>query len=77
MVRPEEILEVQKIVEKIYIDEKIENYIVDIVFATCEPGKFGLSDLDSIISYGASPRASISLLRLRRVPTRSFKGEAM
>ena len=61
VVRPEEILEVQKIVEKIYIDEKIENYIVDIVFATREPGKFGLSDLDSIISYGASPRASISL----------------
>ncbi len=59
VVRPEEILEVQKIVEKIYIDEKIENYIVDIVFATREPGKFGLSDLDSIISYGASPRASI------------------
>ena len=57
VVRPEEILEVQKI----YIDEKIENYIVDIVFATREPGKFGLSDLDSIISYGASPRASISL----------------
>ncbi len=61
VVRPEEILDVQKIVEKIYIDEKIENYIVDIVFATREPAKFGLSDLQSIISYGASPRASISL----------------
>lgn len=56
-----EINEVQKIVEKIYIDEKIENYIVDIVFATREPAKFGLPDLESIISYGASPRASISL----------------
>ncbi len=61
VVRPEEILEVQKIVEKIYIDEKIENYIVDIVFATREPAKFGLPDLTSIIAYGASPRASISL----------------
>ena len=61
VVRPEEITEVQKIVEKIYIDEKIENYIVDIVFATREPSKFGLQDLESIISYGASPRASISL----------------
>lgn len=61
VVRPEDILEVQKIVGKIYIDEKIENYIVDIVFATRQPGKFGLQDLDSIISYGASPRASISL----------------
>lgn len=58
---PKEILEVQKIVEKIYIDEKIENYIVDIVFATRQPAKFGLTDLQSIISFGASPRASISL----------------
>lgn len=61
LLRPSEILEVQKIVEKIYIDEKIENYIVDIVFATRQPEKFGLKDLTSIISYGASPRASISL----------------
>nr|MDE6227701.1 MoxR family ATPase [Muribaculaceae bacterium] len=61
VVTPGEILEVQKIVERIYIDEKIENYIVDIVFATREPGKYGLQDLESIISYGASPRASISL----------------
>lgn len=58
---PKEILEVQKIVEKIYIDEKIENYIVDIVFATRVPAKFGLNDLQSLISFGASPRASISL----------------
>ena len=61
VISPNEITEVQKIVEKIYIDEKIENYIVDIVFATREPSKFGLGDLESIISYGASPRASISL----------------
>lgn len=61
IVDPKEILEVQKIVEKIYIDEKIENYIVDIVFATRQPAKFGLQDLQSIISFGASPRASISL----------------
>lgn len=61
VIKPSEIVEVQKIVEKIYIDEKIENYIVDIVFATREPSKYGLTDLSSIISYGASPRASISL----------------
>lgn len=61
VITPADILEVQKIVGMIYIDEKIENYIVDIVFATREPGKFGLSDLDGIVSYGASPRASISL----------------
>ena len=61
VVDPSEIISVQKIVEKIYIDEKIENYIVDIVFATREPSKYGLTELASIISYGASPRASISL----------------
>ncbi|MBD5348710.1 MAG: MoxR family ATPase [Bacteroides sp.] len=61
IIDPKEILEVQKIVQKIYIDEKIENYIVDIVFATRQPAKYGLSDLQSIISFGASPRASISL----------------
>ncbi len=66
VVDPKEILEVQKIVEKIYIDEKIENYIVDVVFATREPSKYGLADLQSIISYGASPRASISLAKAAR-----------
>ena len=63
---PKEILEVQKIVEKIYIDEKIENYIVDIVFATRMPAKYGLNDLQSLVSFGASPRASISLARAAR-----------
>ena len=61
IINPRDIQEVQKIVEKIYIDEKIENYIVDIVFATRQPSKYGLSDLQGIISFGASPRASISL----------------
>ena len=61
VIDPKEILEVQNIVQKIYLDEKIENYIVDIVFATRQPGKYGLNDLQSIISFGASPRASISL----------------
>ncbi|MBD5236469.1 MAG: MoxR family ATPase [Bacteroidales bacterium] len=66
LIDPKEILEVQKIVEKIYIDEKIENYIVDIVFATRQPSKFGLNHLQSIISFGASPRASISLAKASR-----------
>lgn len=61
LVSTAEVLEVQKIVEKIYIDEKIENYIIDIVFATREPARCGLTDLQSVIAYGASPRASISL----------------
>ena len=63
LLRPEEVIEAQKVVEQIYIDEKIERYIVDIVFATRFPGDFGLSDLSSIISFGASPRASISLAK--------------
>lgn len=66
VVTTSDIIEIQKIVEKIYIDEKIENYIVDIVFATREPEKYGLKDLDGIISYGASPRASISLAKASR-----------
>ena len=66
VVSKSEILEVQKIVEKIYIDEKIENYIVDIVFATREPQKYGLNDLEDLIDYGASPRASISLAKASR-----------
>ena len=61
VVTKQDILEVQDIVQKIYIDEKIENYIVDIVFATREPEKYGLKDLEGVIAYGASPRASISL----------------
>jgi MoxR-like ATPase len=66
LLKPEEILEAQKIVEQIYIDEKIERYIVDIVFATRYPADCGLSDLSSIIAFGASPRASISLARAAR-----------
>lgn len=66
LLRPEEILEAQKVVEQIYIDEKIERYIVDIVFATRFPADFGLNDLTNIISFGASPRASISLAKAAR-----------
>lgn len=66
VVRPEDIIEAQKIVERIYLDEKIERYIVDIVFATRFPADYDLKDLSGIISYGASPRASISLARAAR-----------
>lgn len=56
----------RELVNKIYVDEKIERYIVDIVFATRFPSDYGLNDLSSIISFGASPRASISLARAAR-----------
>lgn len=61
LVTPQDIVEVRDIVQKIYVDEKIERYIVDIVFATRFPGDYGLDDLKSMISFGASPRASISM----------------
>lgn len=66
LINPHEIIEAQKIVEQIYVDEKIERYIVDIVFATRYPADYGLNDLTSIIAFGASPRASISLARAAR-----------
>ena len=66
ILRPEAVTEAQKIVEQIYLDEKIERYIVDIVFATRFPAEYNLSDLQSIISFGASPRASIGLARAAR-----------
>lgn len=66
LVRPSEIIEAQKIVEQIYVDEKIEKYIIDIVFATRYPKEAGLADLTNIIAFGASPRASISLAKAAR-----------
>lgn len=66
LVKPSEIIEAQNIVEQIYVDEKIERYIVDIVFATRYPADYGMNDLTSIIAFGASPRASISLARAAR-----------
>jgi MoxR-like ATPase len=57
----DEILDARSVVKQVYIDEKIEKYIVDIVFATRYPETYGLEDLKSMISYGASPRASINL----------------
>ena len=61
VLQPSEIIEAREIVQKVYIDEKIERYIVDIVFATRFPQDYGLGELKEMISLGASPRASISL----------------
>lgn len=57
----ENIVEAKSLVNQIYLDEKIEKYILDMVFATRFPEKYGLSDLKNYISFGASPRASINL----------------
>ncbi len=63
VVKPAEIVKARNTVQEIYIDPKIENYIVDIVFATRQPGEFGVRDLEQLISFGASPRASIFLVQ--------------
>ena len=61
VVTPQEIMKARDLVQQIYMDEKIENYILDIVFASREPENYGLSALKPLISYGGSPRASINL----------------
>ena len=61
VVKPENILNARKLVHDIYVDEKIEKYILDIVFATRNPEEYGLGNLTNLISYGASPRATINL----------------
>ncbi len=58
---PKDIVDARDIVRQVYIDEKIERYIVDIVFATRYPQDYGLDSLKEMISFGASPRASINL----------------
>ena len=58
---PEEVIKARGIVKDIYMDEKIEKYILDIIFATRYPEKYGLKNLNDMIAYGASPRASINL----------------
>ncbi len=63
VIDPSVILKARELVTKIYMDEKIENYILDIVFATRNPEDYGLNDLKPLISYGGSPRASINLAK--------------
>lgn len=58
---PADIIDARNVVRKVYIDEKIERYIVDIVFATRFPEEYNMRDLKNMISFGASPRASINL----------------
>lgn len=57
----DEIIEARNVVREVYLDEKIEQYIADIVFATRYPEQYGLKDLKNYIEFGGSPRASINL----------------
>lgn len=61
VVRPEDIVRAREVVNGVYVDEKIKDYIVDIVWATRQPEDYGLKDLSDLIEYGASPRATIYL----------------
>ena len=61
ILKAEEIIEARKVVRQVYLDEKIEKYIVDIVFATRYPEKYDLKELKDMIGFGGSPRASINL----------------
>ncbi len=66
VIKADEILAAREVAKEIYLDEKIEKYILDIVFATRDPKAFNLPDLQGMISFGASPRASISLASAAR-----------
>jgi len=61
ILKADEIIEARKVVRQVYLDEKIERYIVDIVFATRYPEKYDLKELKDLIGFGGSPRASINL----------------
>ena len=63
VISPEDIVKAREVVSDVYMDEKIEKYIVDIIFATREPSEYKLPNLVSQIAYGGSPRASISLAK--------------
>ena len=62
----EEILKAREVVEQVYIDEKIEQYIADIVFASRYPDRYGIPELKDLITFGGSPRASINLAKAAR-----------
>ena len=63
VITPEDIAKARAVVNDVYMDEKIEKYIIDIIFATREPAEYNLANLVPLISYGGSPRASISLAK--------------
>src|SRR5690606_31015682 len=63
VIEPERILSARRVLGDLYVDERVEGYIVDLVLATREPARFRLADAEDLIAYGASPRASIFLNR--------------
>ncbi len=63
VIDPKDIVKAREVVKEVYVDEKIEQYIIDIVFATRRTQEYGLEELNGLINYGASPRASIYLTK--------------
>lgn len=61
VIEPSKVLDARKVVNEIYIDEKVEQYIIDLVFSTRNPDQYGLENLKDLINFGASPRATINL----------------
>jgi len=66
VVTPQDILRAREMVKRVYVDEKIKNYVLDLVITTRHPGNNGLSDLNDLIEIGASPRAGINLINAAR-----------
>jgi MoxR-like ATPase len=62
VVSPEQILRAREMVRSVYVDDKIKNYVLDLVLTTRDPGTNGLSDLRPFVAFGASPRAGINLV---------------
>ena len=63
VIKPEKIIEAQNIISEIYVDEKVEDYILNLIFSTRNPLKYDLKDLDGLIDVGASPRATINIVK--------------
>ena len=63
VIKPEKIIEAQNTISEIYVDEKVEDYILNLIFATRSPLKYDLKDLDGLIDVGASPRATINIVK--------------
>ncbi len=61
VIKPQKVLDARKVINDIYMDEKVERYIIDLIFATRKPSTYQLDDLENLIAFGASPRASINM----------------
>ena len=66
IITSDDILKARSVIDQVYIDAKIKEYIIDIIFATREPQKYGMPELEAMVEYGASPRASIYLHKAAR-----------